>query len=134
MEFRKFEYPKLILEHHLDTFGHVNNAVYLELYEEARWDFCTKNEYGLDRIQKDQIGPVVLEAHVTFKREIGNREKILITSQYKEMKNDLVMIIEQFMLKEDGSIASSAEFHIAIFDMAKRKLIKAPKEWLNAIC
>ena len=31
-----YEYDKTILEQHLDTFGHVNNAVYLSLYEEAR--------------------------------------------------------------------------------------------------
>jgi len=29
------EYEILIKEHHLDSFGHVNNAVYLELFEEA---------------------------------------------------------------------------------------------------
>jgi len=29
-----YEYQKEILEQHLDTFGHVNNAVYLSLYEE----------------------------------------------------------------------------------------------------
>lgn len=130
---RKFEYRKTILEHHLDTFGHVNNAVYLQLYEEARWDFITKNGFGLDRIVKDKVGPVVLEAHVTFKRELGNREEILITSQYKEMKNSLVMIIEQEILKSDGSISSQAQFHIAIFDTEKRKLITPPDEWRDAI-
>ncbi len=31
------EYHLLILEKHLDTFGHVNNASYLEILEEARW-------------------------------------------------------------------------------------------------
>ena len=36
-----YEYEKTILEQHLDTFGHVNNAAYLVLYEEARWDFIT---------------------------------------------------------------------------------------------
>ena len=107
---RTFEYQKEILEHHLDTFGHVNNAVYLELYEEARWDFITKNGYGLDRIIKEKVGPVVLEAHVTFKREIGNREQITITSQFQDMKNSLVMLIKQQMLKTDGTVASEAEF------------------------
>jgi len=130
---RLFEYHKEILEHHLDTFGHVNNAVYLQLYEEARWDFITKNGYGLDRIVKEKVGPVVLEAHVTFKREIGNREQITITSQFKEMKNSLVMVIKQQMLKSDGSLASEAEFHVGVFDTAKRKLIVPPEEWMQAI-
>jgi hypothetical protein len=31
----KHEYEALIHERHLDTFGHVNNAAYLEILEEA---------------------------------------------------------------------------------------------------
>ena len=35
------EYALVIREQHLDTFGHVNNAKYLEILEEARWDLIT---------------------------------------------------------------------------------------------
>ncbi len=42
-----YEYTIKILEHHLDTFGHVNNATYLEMYEEARWDLLNKNNSGM---------------------------------------------------------------------------------------
>ena len=38
MEWKVFTYPLLIKETYLDTFGHVNNATYLTLFEEARWD------------------------------------------------------------------------------------------------
>lgn len=61
-----------ILEGHLDTFGHVNNASYLEILEEARWDLITRNGYGLDAVRRLGIGPVVLEAHLRFVRELHN--------------------------------------------------------------
>jgi YbgC/YbaW family acyl-CoA thioester hydrolase len=73
-----FEYELVIKECHLDSFGHVNNAIYVQLYEEARWDFITKNGFGLDVIQRDQVGPVILDLQVRFKREIKNREVIKI--------------------------------------------------------
>lgn len=130
---RTFKYPKTILEHHLDTFGHVNNAVYLELYEEARWEFITQNGFGLDRIQKEQIGPVVLEAHVAFRQELGNREQVTITSSFQQMKNSKVMILEQQILRDDDSLASSAEIHVGILDMQKRRLISPSDEWMKAI-
>jgi acyl-CoA thioester hydrolase len=44
-------YPLTIKETYLDTFGHVNNAMYLALLEEARWDLITTNGYGLKIIQ-----------------------------------------------------------------------------------
>lgn len=53
---QKFYYELTIKEHHLDTFGHVNNAVYLELFEEARWEFISENGYGLKKIQNEKKG------------------------------------------------------------------------------
>ena len=70
-----YEYNFMVLEAHLDTFGHVNNATYLQLYEEARWDFITNNGYGLDRVKETGIGPIIVEVNLTFKKEleIGKR-------------------------------------------------------------
>ncbi len=128
-----FEYEVIIRELHLDSFGHVNNAVYVQLYEEARWDFITKNGFGLDVIQREQKGPVLLDLQVRFKREIKNREKILITSQAKEMISSKIMILEQKILNASGKVASEALFTIGFFDMRERKLIEAGPEWLNAV-
>ncbi|MBT7610260.1 MAG: acyl-CoA thioesterase [Bacteriovoracaceae bacterium] len=129
----KFSYKKQILEHHLDTFGHVNNAVYLELYEEARWEFITKAGFGLKKVQETQIGPVILEINVTFKSELKNREEIIIESEFGGMKNSLISTVKQRMVKADGTMASEISLSIGIFDMKTRKLQKPSKEWLHAL-
>lgn len=127
-----FEYEVVIKENHLDSFGHVNNAVYVQLYEEARWDFITKNGFGLDHILKHQMGPIILDISVRFKRELVNREKIKIVSRAIEIVSPKVMILEQSMIKEDGKVASEARFTVGFFDMKNRKLINASPEWLRA--
>jgi YbgC/YbaW family acyl-CoA thioester hydrolase len=129
----KFEYALKILEKHLDSFGHVNNATYLELYEEARWDFIEKNGFGLAHIQKCQQGPVILELNLRFKAELVNRENIVIVSQHLETVGSRLMLMSQKMLKEDGTIASEIELKIGLMDMRERRLIKASPEWLKAI-
>ena len=94
-----YEYEFTILERHLDTFGHVNNAVYLQLYEEARWDFITKNNLGLKEILETQIGPVLLDLNLTFKAELKNREKIKVVSQARpELRNKFVMVLDRGLL------------------------------------
>lgn len=128
-----FEFELVIKECHLDSFGHVNNAVYVQLYEEARWDFITKNGFGLEVIQKNQVGPVLLDLQVKFKREIKNREIIKIQSQTREMINSKMMVLEQKMIKSDGRIASEAVFTVGFFDMKLRKLIDANPSWLKAV-
>ncbi len=127
-----FEYDVLIREAHLDSFGHVNNAAYVQIYEEARWDFITRNGFGLDYIQKHQVGPVILDLKVRFKRELKNREAIRITSKTIEVVNTKIMVLEQIMYKSDGKVASDAVFTVGFFDMRARKLIEAQPEWLRA--
>ena len=128
-----FEYEIVIKECHLDSFGHVNNAVYVQLYEEARWDFITKNGFGLEVILRDQVGPVLLDLQVKFRREIKNREVIKIQSQTREILTSKMMVLDQKMIKTDGKIASEAVFTIGFFDMKQRKLIEANSSWLKAV-
>src|SRR5690606_41681750 len=99
-----FEYELLIREAHLDSFGHVNNAAYVMLYEEARWDFITKNGFGLDYIQEHQVGPVILDLSVRFKRELKNREKIRITSVTSEIISSKIMVLEQVIYNRENKI------------------------------
>ena len=63
------DYRLLIVEHHVDSLGHVNNATYLALLEEARWDVITKNGYGFKEVQKERKGPVILDVMLKFQRE-----------------------------------------------------------------
>lgn len=131
-EFKYFEYQTQILEQHLDTFGHVNNAKYLELYEEARWDAITKHGYGLKEIMEKQKGPVVLDVMCRFKREIKNREIITIRSESIEYKGKISRM-KQEMIKEDGTVASEAVFTFGFMDLAARRLMDPPDSWLKAI-
>src|SRR5687768_4737106 len=93
-----FEYELLIRESHLDVYGHVNNAVYVQLYEEARWDFITRKGMGLDYIQAHRMGPVILDLKVRFKRELKNRESIKIQSRVIEVVNSKIIVLEQLMV------------------------------------
>ena len=55
MQNKIFEYPLTIKEFHLDTFGHVNNATYLQIYEEARWEFINQNGYATELARGQSI-------------------------------------------------------------------------------
>lgn len=130
----EYVYEMTILEHHLDTFGHVNNATYLELYEEARWDFITQNGMSLKDIMEKKQGPVVLDLNLTFKSELLNREKIKIVSvARKEMRNKYALVLDQKILKEGDKVASTLSLTVGMMDLEKRKLLSPTKEMLNAL-
>ncbi|MEZ0391867.1 MAG: acyl-CoA thioesterase [Pseudobdellovibrionaceae bacterium] len=126
------KYPVLIRELHLDTFGHVNNATYLALFEEARWDLVTKNGYGLKQVQQNKKGPVILEVNLKFMKELKLREEITITTEMVHYKSKIGQLKQQ-MLKANGEVAAEAIFTFGLFDLIERKLIDPTPEWKRGI-
>lgn len=132
MTSKTFEYSLQVKEYHLDTFGHVNNAKYLEILEEARWDLITKNGYGLKEVQKLKIGPVILEVNLKFRKELKLRENIKILTHCP--KHDAkIGYIHQTIINEKGEESAIAVFTYALFDLTQRKIIDPTPEWLKAI-
>lgn len=126
------EYPLVILERHLDGFGHVNNATYLEIFEEARWDLITRGGFGLKEVRERLIGPVVLAAELRFHREATNRERVVIRTRCLEYRGK-VGRLEQVMARADGLPACTANFTFGLFDLRTRRLLRPTPEWLKAV-
>ena len=128
---QQYIYSVEIREHHIDTFGHVNNATYLSLYEEARWEILNKNGYSIEDIRKKQMGPVILRADISFKRELMVRDKIIIHSQLKEIRTKKIMDLHQEMITEEGKLASEIMLTLGLMDLKERKLIPFTDDWLG---
>jgi len=125
------KYKIIIKENHLDTFGHVNNATYLELYEQARWEALNDHGVSVKKIMDERIGPVLLRVDLKFKKELFLRESIEIHSELLEKSNSKVMKVRQQMMNERGEVASEAIFDIGVMDLVKRKLINLQGIWLE---
>jgi thioesterase III len=126
------EYSVLIIERHLDTFGHVNNATYLDLFEAARWDWITANGFGIERIHALKQGPTVLEITLRFKRELKNRRRILIRTWVDSYPSKVCTVIQE-MRDETGELCCDARFLCALFDLEARRLLAPTAEWLKAV-
>lgn len=126
------QYTLIIKEQHVDSYGHVNNATYLTLYEEARWESITPRGYGFNEIHQKQQGPVILEVNVKFIKEIRLRESITITTKLLKYEGKVGQMVQQ-MIKEDGTVASEAVLTFGLFDMKARKLILPTPEWKKAL-
>ncbi|WP_413560088.1 acyl-CoA thioesterase [Bdellovibrio sp. HCB209] len=124
-------YKLLIRESHIDSYGHVNNATYLSLYEEARWEAITPRGFGFHDVHRLQQGPVILEVNIKFMKEIKLRETITITSSIADYEGKIGHMKQQ-MIKEDGTVASEAIFTFGLFDLKARKMILPTPEWKKA--
>ena len=126
------EYEIVIKEKHLDAFGHVNNAVYLELFEEARWDLVTRNGYGYEEVLKRRLGPAILEANLVFKRELRNRQVVRILS-WLESYTRRIGKMTQTMIGEGETVHCEARFTFGLMDLNARRLVEPTPEWWRAM-
>lgn len=96
----------------LDSFGHVNNSVYLNYIEEARWQFCREkillNNQG-KYVFKEGIFFIVVETNIKYISELINFDKIKIESFY-ECDGDFIIadyIINNFYNNKKVAVAKS---------------------------
>lgn len=129
---KKFSYSTTIREHHLDGFGHVNNSVYLQLFEEARWEWITQGGYSWNDVQKEKCGPVILELSLKFLKEVRLRDVITIETSCAAY-DKAVAELEQKMWNANRELCTHAFFKFALFDMEKRRIVKPTERWLKAL-
>ncbi len=129
-------YPVTIRETHIDSLGHVNNAVYLTLFEEARWEWITAGGYGLQEIREYRQSPVILDVTAKFLREVHLREQVDIESRMISYEGKIAKL-EQDMVRTlpDGSkqACCTALFTMGFFDLQTRKLIAPTPRWKAAL-
>ena len=126
------DYNLTILEHHLDTFGHVNNATYLALFEEARWELIHQAGYGLEEIRRSRLGPVILEAHLSFKRELTLRKRVTIKTSVDSYAKKIGKMT-QLMADDEGNLCCEAAFVFGLFHLDHRRLVDPTPAWLAAM-
>lgn len=126
-----FLYEFIVTEDLLDDYGHVNNAKYLTLYENARWAILGYSNLGTDMVRKLQTGPVILEVTVRFRHELKPGTKVIIETKSRR-NGSKIFYFDQVMHDQKGTVFSKATFTAALFDLKKRKMITPNEKWLKA--
>jgi YbgC/YbaW family acyl-CoA thioester hydrolase len=127
-----FTYKIQIKESHLDTLGHVNNAAYLVLYEEARWAYLNSKNYPLEKVLSEKKGPVILEMHLKFLKELKLRDEVTITFEPVEIQKKTVKILQK-MLMTNQDVAAELLITVAFFDLQTRKIIEPNRAWNHVL-
>ncbi|MBN2494462.1 MAG: acyl-CoA thioesterase [Deltaproteobacteria bacterium] len=116
----------------VDTFGHLNNAAYLEIYEWARWEWAAEVDMDLLRLAEQQrIGPAMLHVDLSFHKELTMHEPVLVRTWVEDVQR-LRGVIGQQMRKASGELASSMKLTFVMFDLTKRKAVRMPEAFERA--
>jgi YbgC/YbaW family acyl-CoA thioester hydrolase len=78
-----YEYPLTVRGYELDSYGHVNNAVYLNYFEQARWEIFRQLDLT-DYFGQNGLFLVVTEMQVRYSREAKLFDELTIRTGITE--------------------------------------------------
>ena len=90
----------------LDTQGHLNQAVYLQYAEHARWECLRASGIGQDRLLAGGVGPVALEVTVRYLRELRGGDEVDVTCEFHWGEGKTFRISQEFTRADGTPVAS----------------------------
>lgn len=127
-----FRVSIVVRGYELDTQGHLNQAVYLNYAEHARWEFLRSLGITQDKLLASGVGPVALETTIRFRRELRGGDRIEVTCAFEWSESKTFRITQDF-LHEDGTVAASLSALCGILDLTERRMVPDPRERLGAV-
>jgi acyl-CoA thioester hydrolase len=106
-----------VTSYELDSFGHVNNAVFLNYLEKARCDFMTLKGLRFDDFFKWHRYPLVVRAVLEFKYPAKAGDKLLINGWIAKYSPASFTMQYEIINRDTGRVILTAEtFHVFVDD------------------
>jgi len=117
--------------YHADFYGHVNNARYLEFFEEDRW---ANLEARIDLRKWAELGIVflVVNINVNYRRAVPVGQTLTVGTGLEKIGNRSVVLKQEILLKETGDVAADALVTFVIADKSG-KAVKMEGDVLREI-
>jgi thioesterase III len=110
--------------YHADFYGHVNNARYLEFFEEDRW---ARLESVIDLRQLAAKGLVflVVNINVNYRKTVAVGETVLVSTVLVKIGHKSSVLKQEIVFKDSKEIAADALVTFVIKDATGRAVLMA---------
>lgn len=114
----------------LDSFGHVNNAVYLQYAEVALWNFFKINGLMEHTLEND-LFPVLMESSQRYIHELKLLDQVRIESEFTAKGG--VMICKHNIINDETGVLSCRIKGRIVFVSHERVIHSIPDEVINIL-
>ncbi|MDJ0622296.1 MAG: thioesterase family protein [Desulfocapsaceae bacterium] len=108
--------------YHADFYGHVNNARFLEFFEEGRWSKL-ENVLNLPQLVKKGYVFLVVNINVNYRRAVPVGETILVGTTVENIGNKSVALKQEIVFKKNREVAADAIVTFVIQDGSGRAAV-----------
>ncbi|UCG52087.1 MAG: acyl-CoA thioesterase [Candidatus Latescibacterota bacterium] len=108
--------------YHLDLYGHVNNARYLEFLEEARWSLV-EERIDLAEWQRRGLAFTVVKIAINYRRAASLGDVLEIHSSLSELGRKSAKIHQKVYLEGADTLVADADVTFVIVDATTEKAL-----------
>lgn len=109
----------------LDPRGHVNQAVYLQYAEHARWECLRAAGITHDRLHESGVGPVALEQTLRFYAELRADDEVDVGCEFHWREGKTFEVVQPIH-RPDGTRVAELTGVAGLLDLSARRLIADP--------
>lgn len=109
-----------VKSYELDSFGHVNNAVYLNLFEGARNEYMLQRGLSFTDFSIWKAHPIVAEAWVRYRRPAFVDDELVIHGSVQNASAVSFTIHYRIVREQDGQWLSEGTTRMAFVDTEGR--------------
>ncbi|HNC94605.1 MAG TPA: thioesterase family protein [Myxococcota bacterium] len=120
-----------VMSTHVDLFGHLNHARYLEYLEWARFAWAAHHGFPIEKMVEEGYGPAIVRANVTWRRECRLGDKLRVTVQPLSARRGIGKLHQEVWKGEE--LCLEAEMSFVMFDLKARKALELPETFLALV-
>lgn len=121
-----------VRSYELDSFGHVNNAVYLNYLEEARSEYLRQVGLSFHDFARLGVHLVIAEAQIRYLAPAFYGEEIEIVGAFSEVRAASVTITYTLTERTSGRRVATAQTRGAFVDPVTGRPVRAPEAFRKA--
>ncbi|MBN0044601.1 acyl-CoA thioesterase [Streptomyces actuosus] len=110
-----------------DVQGHLNQSVYLNYAEHARWSLLQAAGITQAGLTATGVGPVALETTIRYRRELLAGDEVDVSCVF-EWGEGKTFRIRQTIRRTDGTVSAEITAVGGLLDLGARRLVADPQE------
>lgn len=125
---RIFETTVDVRSYELDSFGHVNHAVYLNYFEYARFQALAEGGFSYAELAARDWGVYVVRIEVDYLREARMDQRLRVRTHVADQKRSSLVMAQELVLDDDPSTILARARVTAVWVGPDRRPLRVPDE------
>ncbi len=104
-----------------DHMGHINVRAYMDLFEQACWQFYAMLGLTATRLRSGDVHLAAVQQNIGYHRELYPGDTVVVRTGVQELRDKVLRFRHELVNTESGEVCATCEFTVVCLDPATRR-------------